>query len=556
MSNYTALYRQWRPKIFEEVVGQTDIIEILKNQIQTGNIGHAYLFSGTRGTGKTSTAKIFSRAINCLDSSDSNPCNVCEICTGILEESIMDVVEIDAASNNGVDDIRELRENVKYPPSRSRYKVYIIDEVHMLSTGAFNALLKTLEEPPQYVVFILATTEPHKLPATILSRCQRFDFKRVGGENLKGLLEAICSANQVTCESEALELIIKKSDGAVRDSQSMLDQCLSACDGHLSQEAVLKALGLVDIDFLTNLVDAVIQKDVHLLFEQVNLLTEHGRNLSQFVKDFLDYQRDLMVTASMGSAEKVQKTSADAQILVRQANVLGLSRIMRDMGRLIELDNQMKWSTNTRIQLEMFLVKLCEEETPSLGVANIAAMPNRETVRAVKETGVMKETSVISAPSKGAPSNASAVKEAIKEKMTESPKEIPAVVEPIVDSGVEANFSVVAQKWQEVVQYLARNKKASISALLIEGKLMGLSGKVLQIGYPDGYGFHLNAIARDENRQEVERAIYAVTGYALRAQFDYLDAFSANTADVKSQSEVSEELKSKLGEYADKLELL
>ncbi len=543
MSNYTALYRQWRPKIFEEVVGQTDIIEILKNQIHSGNIGHAYLFSGTRGTGKTSTAKIFSRAINCLSPIAENPCNCCEICKGIMEESIMDVVEIDAASNNGVDDIRELRENVKYPPSRSRYKVYIIDEVHMLSTGAFNALLKTLEEPPHYVVFILATTEPHKLPATILSRCQRFDFKRVGGVDLRGRLEAICKANGTIPEEAALDLIIRKSDGAVRDSLSMLDQCLSASEASLTEEMVVKALGLVDIEFLSSLVDAVIQKDISMLFEKVETLTEHGRNLSQFVKDFLDYQRDLMVTASMGAAEKVQKTSADPSVLSRQAQQLGLSRIMRDMGKLIELDNQMKWSTNTRIQLEMFLVKLCQEESQDTGQVRNQMLTSAPLASKVVPKEVPKE------PIQAVPTQAS------KEVVVTSLKE--PVVTPIVDTGEAADFSVVSQKWQEVIQYLAKNKKASVSALLIEGRLVGLSGKVVQIGYPDGYGFHLNAIARDENRQEVERAIYAVTGYALRAQFDYVDAFqTGDVATLKKPTEDLDALKEKLGEYADKLELI
>ena len=224
---HKALYRVYRPKTFEDVVGQEHIVKTLKNQIKNNNIGHAYLFSGTRGTGKTSTAKIFARAVNCLNPINEEPCNECEICRDTLNDNIMDVVEIDAASNNSVDDIRELRESVKYTPSKAKYKVYIIDEVHMLSQGAFNALLKTLEEPPSYVIFILATTEPHKIPATILSRCQRFDFKRVSSKDIAARMAYICEKEDIEVEDKALNLIARNSQGALRDALSILDQCMS-----------------------------------------------------------------------------------------------------------------------------------------------------------------------------------------------------------------------------------------------------------------------------------------------------------------------------------------
>ena len=224
---HKALYRAYRPQNFEDVVGQQHIIRTLKNQIESNNVGHAYLFTGTRGTGKTSTAKIFARAVNCVQSKDQEPCNECEVCRDILNDNVMDVVEIDAASNNSVDDIRELRESVKYSPTKAKYKVYIIDEVHMLSQGAFNALLKTLEEPPSYVIFILATTEPHKIPATILSRCQRFDFKRVTVKDMTDRMKKICNEENIEVEEKALNLIARNSQGALRDALSILDQCIS-----------------------------------------------------------------------------------------------------------------------------------------------------------------------------------------------------------------------------------------------------------------------------------------------------------------------------------------
>lgn len=539
MSTYTALYRKWRPKVFEEVVGQTDLIHAIKNQLKNGNVGHAYLFSGTRGTGKTSTAKIFSRAINCISPQDGNPCNACEICLGIMDESLMDVVEIDAASNNGVDDIRELRENVKYPPSRAKYKVYIIDEVHMLSTGAFNALLKTLEEPPSYVVFILATTEPHKLPATILSRCQRFDFKRVSGEALLELLSYICQFNEVTWETEALEMIIKKSDGAARDSLSMLDQCLSVGEKAITKELVIKSLGLVQSEVIAALVDQVAEGSYLALFETVEQLIHDGKNINQFVKDMIDYYRDLMMVASAGPSSKVVKTRADMDVFETQAKKLGLNRILYDLGQLIELDQQMKWSTNSRIMLEMTLVKLSQP------------MPD------VK----------VSAQSQVAMESASGQGQGIKTKYpqevrntqaaqeSKAPVETPVVMQVEAQEG-DANGAVIQSKWQEIIQYLTRNKKASVRALLVEGTFIGATGKTVQIGYPEIFGFHLNAIRKDENRIEVEKAILAVTGFSVRAQFDFLDAFQVKK-DKSDEGESSlEALKTALGEYAEKLEII
>ena len=258
---HKALYRVYRPKTFEDVVGQEHIVKTLKNQIKNNNIGHAYLFSGTRGTGKTSTAKIFARAVNCLNPINEEPCNECEICIDTLNDNIMDIVEIDAASNNSVDDIRELRESVKYTPSKAKYKVYIIDEVHMLSQGAFNALLKTLEEPPSYVIFILATTEPHKIPATILSRCQRFDFKRVSSKDIADRMSYICEKENIQAEDKALSLIARNSQGALRDALSILDQCMSFGNEKIEHNDVIELLGTVNIDELFELSQSIIDCD-------------------------------------------------------------------------------------------------------------------------------------------------------------------------------------------------------------------------------------------------------------------------------------------------------
>src|SRR5690554_3529567 len=290
---YQALYRQYRPKTFDEVLGQEHITTTLKNQIQKGNIGHAYLFSGTKGTGKTSTAKIFSRAVNCLNPVEGNPCNECEICKGILDESIMDIIEMDAASNNSVDDIRELRDKVVYPPSRARYKIYIVDEVHMLSKGAFNALLKTLEEPPKHLIFILATTEMERLPQTILSRCQRFDFKRILNKDIVANMEKICSELNIPVEEKVLRLIARNSDGAMRDALSLLDQCISYKDKELTYEDAIKILGIADNSLLFKMCDSIIYNDMESSIKMVNHIIQEGKDISQFLKDTIHHYRNL-----------------------------------------------------------------------------------------------------------------------------------------------------------------------------------------------------------------------------------------------------------------------
>lgn len=260
--SYTALYRKWRPASFQQVKGQDHIVQTLKNQITSGRVGHAYLFCGTRGTGKTSIAKIFARAVNCESPIDGSPCNECQICRGIASGSSMNVVEIDAASNNGVENIREIREQVQYPPTEGKYRVYIIDEVHMLSTGAFNALLKTLEEPPSYVIFILATTEVNKIPITVLSRCQRYDFKRISRDTLAARLKELAEAEQIPAEDKALAYIAKAADGSMRDALSLLDQCVAFYyDSLLTYEHVLEVLGAVDSTVFSQLLRAVLEKN-------------------------------------------------------------------------------------------------------------------------------------------------------------------------------------------------------------------------------------------------------------------------------------------------------
>ena len=301
--SYTALYRKWRPVSFEDVKGQDPIVQTLKNQITSERIGHAYLFCGTRGTGKTSIAKIYARAVNCEHPVDGSPCNQCPSCKSILAGTSMNVVEIDAASNNGVENIRDIREQVQYPPTEGKYRVYIIDEVHMLSIGAFNALLKTLEEPPSYVIFILATTEVHKIPITILSRCQRYDFKRISLETIAGRLRQLTEAEHIEVEDKALMYVAKAADGSLRDALSLLDQCVAFHYGKLlTYENVLDVLGAVDSGVFSSMFNAVIEGRTKDCITQLEEIVIQGRELGQFVTDFIWYLRNLLLVQSADDA--------------------------------------------------------------------------------------------------------------------------------------------------------------------------------------------------------------------------------------------------------------
>lgn len=347
---HKALYRVYRPKTFGDVVGQEHIVKTLKNQIKNNNIGHAYLFSGTRGTGKTSTAKIFARAVNCLNPINEEPCNECEICIDTLNDNIMDIVEIDAASNNSVDDIRELRESVKYTPSKAKYKVYIIDEVHMLSQGAFNALLKTLEEPPSYVIFILATTEPHKIPATILSRCQRFDFKRVSSKDIASRMSYICKKENIEAEEKALSLIARNSQGALRDALSILDQCMSFGNEKIEYNDVIELLGTVNIDELFELSQSIIDENTKKSLEILNEFIIWGKDIRNLINDLIDHFRNLMVCkVSKDLDEIISLPEESIERLKEQSQNVNINDLIRILNILSETQDSMKSSSNTRI---------------------------------------------------------------------------------------------------------------------------------------------------------------------------------------------------------------
>ena len=361
---YTALYRKFRPRSFADVKGQDHIVTTLKNQMKAERVGHAYLFCGTRGTGKTTVAKILAKAVNCERPVDGNPCNECETCKAIASGASMNVIEIDAASNNGVDNIREIREEVAYSPASGRYKVYIIDEVHMLSMGAFNALLKTLEEPPPYVIFILATTESHKVPVTILSRCQRYDFKRISLHTISERLRELMAEEQVEAEDKALRYIAKKADGSMRDALSLLEQCIAFyMDEMLTYDHVLEVLGAVDAEEFSKLLREVLNHDVIQAIAHLEELIMQGRELGQFVTDFTWYMRNLLLLKTSEDMEDVLDVSTEnLQRLREEAGLVREDTLMRYIRIFSELSNQIKFSASKRIILEIALIKLCKPE--------------------------------------------------------------------------------------------------------------------------------------------------------------------------------------------------
>ncbi|HEY8350388.1 MAG TPA: DNA polymerase III subunit gamma/tau [Clostridiales bacterium] len=361
MMSYIALYREWRPTRFSDVVEQEHVVKALRYSVSTGRIAHAYLFCGTRGTGKTTMAHILSRAVNCLDPQDGEPCNQCEICREILSGSCVDVLEIDAASNNSVDNVRSIRDEVIYAPTKARKKVYIIDEVHMLSTGAFNALLKTLEEPPEHVIFILATTEPHKLPATILSRCQRFDFRRISQDSIAKHLAMIASANGTELDPNAAKLIARMSDGAMRDAISLLDQCMSLGRKSISYDDVLSVVGVVNDEFMTSFIDSMLAKNVEDILHNVSMLIAEGRDAAHFTSDLVVYFRNLLICRSTnGKCDDLIDVPAEVlQTMKQQAEKLSLEEIMYHIRELSALENNLKYAANPRVLLEVTLIKLC-----------------------------------------------------------------------------------------------------------------------------------------------------------------------------------------------------
>ena len=425
---YTALYRKFRPNEFEDVKGQEHIVTTLKNQIKADRIGHAYLFCGTRGTGKTTVAKIFAKAVNCEHPVDGSPCGECASCRAITAGNSMNVIEIDAASNNGVDNIREIKEEVNYSPTEGRYKVYIIDEVHMLSIGAFNALLKTLEEPPSYVIFILATTEAHKIPITILSRCQRYDFRRISIDTISARLGELMVQEGVEVEEKAIRYVAKAADGSMRDALSLLDQCIAFYLGQrLTYDHVLEVLGAVDTEIFSALLRKILEKNITGAIALLEELVIRGRELGQFVVDFTWYLRNLLLVQSADDMEDVLDISSEnLKLLKEEAQMVKPEILMRFIRVFSQLTNQVKYSSQKRILIEIAIIKLCR---PAMEQDPASLVQRMDDLEKKLESGAF----TVSAPVEGVLQDSELQSKAVPvRKRPELPKAIPEDIQNLV----------------------------------------------------------------------------------------------------------------------------
>jgi len=517
---YTALYREFRPKTFGEMVGQEHITKTLKNQIIANRVGHAYLLNGGRGTGKTSSAKILARAINCLNPKDGEPCNECEICKGILSGSITDVVEMDAASNNSVEDIRSIREEVNFLPTLAKYRVYIIDEVHMLSTGAFNALLKTLEEPPEHVKFILATTEPQKLPATILSRCQRFDFKRISNNDIIKRLKIVCSESKIEITDEALNTIAILSEGAMRDALSILERCVQDGVNNIDDDYIKELVGIPKLAYVKKIVEGILNYNIEQVLESTNLILEEGKDITNFFWELIKFAKDLLIYKTSNKLELYSKE--DLEDIDRICKTADKERLLNIVYELSELSNNIKVSSQKIIIFQAGLIKLCNNVVVApkgdLGRENT----NYDLERRVKDleekvkngivqTNNFKGSTVGVAPQGDPKINNSKV-------VKQEPKSVST-----------AKQGPISKEWPNIINDFKSNGKIMLYTNLLNTHAVEINDMTVGIEFPNGItSFGKTVLERPENKNELIKQISIASGKEMNVKFIDLKAANAN----------------------------
>ncbi|MCK8826694.1 DNA polymerase III subunit gamma/tau [Natroniella acetigena] len=510
---YLSLYRKWRPDTFSDIAGQKSVVKTLKNAIQFDRITHAYLFCGPRGTGKTSTAKILTKALNCQDGPTVTPCNQCESCLNIKDNNPVDMIEIDAASNRGIDKIREIREKIRSSPLKGNYKVYIIDEVHMLTTEAFNALLKTLEEPPSYVLFILATTEPHKLLPTILSRCQRFDFSRLSITDIKDRLSYICEQEGIKADNEVLSLIARNADGGMRDAISILDQAISYSGDEITTNDLEAVLGLVSNQALFELTEIIFDVQMERALDLVNQIVNQGKDIKRFVNDLIYHFRNLLLVKECESNERLLDLTTDKNLnLVEQAKNVETFQLLQLIEIANEIESDLKETTQPRIVLEMGIIKLIKfEENRSLvgileRISRLEERINNGQIEVKTMDNKLKQPDIKAEVNKSKTPTSKATVSSNSESFPEENKE------PVTDSSL--TLSEVKNNWEDILDYLKKKKKMRLQALLRDATPVKLENNKLIIAFE--HEFHKDSV--DQEKEILTKVIKKIFGIDLQVK--------------------------------------
>ena len=510
---YTALYRKFRPTTFADVVGQEHITKTLRNQIIADRVGHAYLFNGGRGTGKTSSAKILARAINCLNPKDGEPCNECEICRGALNGSLTDIVEMDAASNNSVEDIRSIREEVNFLPTKAKYRVYIIDEVHMLSPGAFNALLKTLEEPPEHVKFILATTEPQKLPATILSRCQRFDFKRISNEDIIKRLKVVCNESNIEITDSALNIIAVLSEGAMRDALSILERCIQDGENKIDEDKIKDLVGIPKIEFVNSITEAIIDYDIDKALKSMDDILNEGKDLNNFLWEIIKYIKDILIyksskKADLYSEDEIANINAISEKVTKE-------KLVNLIYELSKLETDMKWSTQKTIMFQAGIIKLCSNEFDSS--SNIEERVDK-IEKYLKSGRVAVNTMQV-------PVSATTVNQTQNYNLNNRVQSTPTVASNTVKQNTMANKpkqypSDLSKSWPTIVNDLKQNGKIVLYTNLMNTSAEEINDMTVGIKFPNGLSsFGKTVLEKQENIKEISTLVSMACGKEMQIKY-------------------------------------
>lgn len=505
---YTALYRKFRPITFSEIVGQEHITRTLRNQIIAGRVGHAYLFNGGRGTGKTSAAKILARAINCLNPKDGEPCNECEICKGAINGSLTDIVEMDAASNNSVEDIRSIREEVNFLPTKAKYRVYIIDEVHMLSTGAFNALLKTLEEPPEHVKFILATTEPQKLPATILSRCQRFDFKKISNENIIKRLNIVCEKSNIEITKEALNIIAVLSEGAMRDALSILERCIQDGENKIDEDKIKDLVGIPKITYIHQLTESILEYDVDKALANIDEVLEDGKDINNLLWELIKYVKDILVYKASNKLELYSEEELNKIKIISEK--VSKEKLVDIIYQLSNLENDIKWSTQKTIMFQAGIIKLCSKQ------AEASSNLEERLDKIEKYLRTSKVTSNMTMPVQQVQSNEPRMTFGVSSKNSTEFKNT-----NIPKSNKEKKFSNKSEEyWPQIVNDLKQSGKIVLYTNLMNTKAKEINDMTVGIEFPNGMtSFGKTVLEKPENIREISNLVSIACGKEMQIKY-------------------------------------